>query len=198
MMTAAGEWDRVMAAVLGRNIDRPHIELEHRMRGINMPTHPHSIRLIAYWQECEARGGMRMGRDVPARDIAALLPDLTVAEPVGDWADARIRLAGSAMAEYFGRDVGGILMSEAIAGEARERETLLAGARTAIARNRPGIIEQILVDNGQEVLRQEVTTLPMFAADSNARWILISTFNFETLAGLFQPRRATRLMTIAK
>jgi hypothetical protein len=186
-----------MAVVLGRNVDRPHTELEHRMRGINMPTHPHSIRLIAYWQDCEARGGMRMGRDMPAREIAALLPDLIVAEPIRDWADARIRLAGSAMADYFGRDVGGALMSE-VTGGTRDRELLLADARTAIARNRPGIIEQILVDNGQEVLRQEVTALPLFAADSNARWILISTFNFETLAGLFQPRRATRLMTIAK
>ena len=59
-----------MALALGRSVERSHYELEHRMRGINMPTHPSTIRLIAYWQECEARGGMRMGRDIPARDIA--------------------------------------------------------------------------------------------------------------------------------
>jgi hypothetical protein len=167
-----------MSVVLGRSVGRSHYEFEHRMRGINMPTHPHSIRLIAYWQECEARGGMRMGRDMPARAIAPLLKDITVAEPIRDWADARIRLAGSAMAEYFGRDVGGALMSEIFAGELRDREMLLAGARAAIARNRPGIVEQILVDSGHEVLRQELTALPIFAPDGDARWLLTGTFNF--------------------
>jgi hypothetical protein len=167
-----------MAIVLGRNVDRSHYELEHRMRGINMPTHPSTIRLIAYWQDCKTRGGMRMGCDVPDRAIAHFLQYLTVAEPVGEWADARIRLAGSAMAEYFGRDVSGALLSEIATGEAREREFLLAGVRTAIARNRPGIIEQILVDKGREVLRQELTALPLLAPEGDARWILISTFNF--------------------
>lgn len=162
----------------GRSVERPHTELEHRMRGINMPTHPSTIRLIAYWQECEARGGMRMGQDIPARPIATLLQDLTVAEPVRDWADARIRLAGSAMVEYFGRDVGGALMSEIFAGEPRDCEMLLAGAKAAIARNRPGIVEQLLFDNGREVLRQELTALPLYAPDGNARWIVTSTFNF--------------------
>ncbi|HSM95061.1 MAG TPA: PAS domain-containing protein [Rhizomicrobium sp.] len=167
-----------MAIASGQEIERSYRELEHRMRGINMPTHPSTIRLIAYWQACEARGGMRMGRDVPASDIAALMPDLTVAEPVRDWADARIRLAGSAMAGYFGHEADGALMSEAVTGERRAREMLLAGARTAIARNRPGIIEQVLVDNRREVLRQELTALPIYAPDSNARWILLSFFSF--------------------
>ena len=165
-----------MAAALGREIERSHHDLEHRMRGINMPMHPSTIRLIAYWQACEAHGGMRMGHDVPAGAIAALLPDLTIAEPIRGWADARIRLAGSA--DYFGPGAEGALISEVVTGELREREMLLAGARTAIARNRPGIIEQVLVDNRREILRQEVTALPIYAPDSSARWILISIFSF--------------------
>jgi hypothetical protein len=167
-----------MAVVLERSVDRPHVALEHRMRGINMPTHRSTIRLIAYWQDCAPRGGMRMGRDMPSPAIGPFLPDLMVAEPVGDWADARIRLAGSAVTDYFGRDVCGALLSDIVAGEARDRELLLADARAAIARNRPGIIEQILVDNGKEVLRQELTALPLLAPDSDAQWILISTFKF--------------------
>ena len=104
------------------------------------------------------------------------------------------------MVEYFGRDVDGALLSDTVAGETRDREMLLAGARTAIARNRPGIIEQILVDNGQEVLRQELTALPLLAPEGDARWILISTFSFEAQAGLFQARRAdskTRVISTA-
>jgi len=165
-------------AILPGRIGQTHTELEHRIRGINVPRHPSTIRLIAYWQQCEARGGMRMDRDVPAPDIAPLLQDLMVAEPLRDWADAHIRLAGSAMAEYFGRDLDGARMSEIFAGEPRDGEMLLAGAKTAIARNRPGIVEQILVENGREILRQEVAELPIYAPDSNVRWILTSTFNF--------------------
>jgi hypothetical protein len=167
-----------MSVVLGRSVERSHFELEHRFRRINMPTHPSTIRLTAYWQECEARGGLRMGVDIPARAIAMLLQDLTVAEPVRDWADARIRLAGSAMTEYFGRDVSGELMSETLAGSPRDCEMMLAGAKAAIARNRPGSIEQTLFDNGREVQRQELTAFPITAPDGNARWLLTSTFSF--------------------
>jgi len=167
-----------MAILPGRSIERTHNGLEHRIRGINVPTHPSTIRLIAYWQQCEACGGLRMDRDVPAPDIAPLLQDLMVAEPIRDWADAHIRLAGSAMADHFGRDLDGARMSEIFAGEPRDGEMLLAGAKTAIARNRPGIVEQILVENGREILRQEVAELPIYAPDSNVRWILTSTFSF--------------------
>jgi len=167
-----------MAILPGRSIGLAHSELEHRIRGINMPTHPSTIRLIAYWQDCEARGGLRMGRDVPADSIAPLLPDLMVAEPIRHWSDARIRLAGASLAQYFGCDVDGALMSDIFAGEPRDGEMLLAEARTAIARSRPGIVEQILVENGREILRQEVTALPIYAPDSNTRWILTSTFCF--------------------
>jgi hypothetical protein len=165
-------------AILPGRIESARGELEHRIRGINMPTHPSTIRLIAYWQQCEARGGLRMERDIPASDIAPLMQDIMVAEPVRAWSDARIRLAGSALAQYFGRDVDGALMSDIFAGEPRDGEMLLAEARTAIARSRPGIIEQILVENGREVLRQEVTALPIYAPEGNARWILTSTFCF--------------------
>jgi len=167
-----------MAILPGRSIESAPSELEHRIRGINMPTHPSTIRLIAYWQECEARGGLRMERDIPAPQIASLMQDLMVAEPVRDWADARIHLAGAAMAEYFGRRVDGALMSDIFAEEPRDREMLLAEARTAIARSRPGVVEQILVENGHVVLRQEVTALPIYASDGKTRWILTSTFNF--------------------
>ena len=165
-------------AILPGRIESTQCELEHRIRGINMPTHPSTIRLIAYWQECEARGGLRMEHDIPAPVIAPLMPDLMVAEPIRAWTDARIRLAGSSVAEYFGRDVDGALMSDIFEGEPRDKEMLLAEARTAIARSRPGIVEQILVENGREVRRQEVTALPIYAPEGNTRWILTSTFNF--------------------
>ena len=167
-----------MAMLQARGVEQTRNGLEHRIRGINVPMHPSTIRLIAYWQECEARGGLRMDRDIPAPGIAPLLQDLMVAEPVRDWADAHIRLAGSAVAEYFGRDLDGARMSDIFADEPRDGEMLLAGAKTAIARNRPGIMEQILVDRG-EIQRQEMTALPMFAPDGRAQWILVGIFSFQ-------------------
>jgi hypothetical protein len=167
-----------MAVVLGRNVDRSHYEFQHKITVVKTPTHPSSIRLIAYWQECLARGGMQMGVDVPSRAIASLLQDITVAEPVDDWADARMRLAGSAMMVHFGRDVRGLLMFEIFAGAQNDMRLMLDGARSAIARNRPGTVEHIISDDGREILRQEMTLVPVRAPSGDARWSLTGTFNF--------------------
>jgi hypothetical protein len=166
------------AVVLGRIVDRSHYELEHRLAAVKTPVHPASIQLLAYWRECDARGGMRMGRDIPSRAIGALLRDLCVAEPVDNWVDARIRLAGSAMAEYFGRDVSGMLMSEIIGGSEEDWHLLMNGARYATAHNKPGTVEQTLLDKGLVVLRQEMTAVPIWSPDGDARWLVTGTFNF--------------------
>jgi hypothetical protein len=121
---------------------------------------------------------MQMGRDIPSRAIASLLQDITVAEPVDDWADARIRLVGSGMMTHFGRDVRGLLMSEISASDKSDTDMLLAGAKWAIARNRPGTVEHIMSDDGREVLRQEMTVVPVRAPKDDARWSLTGTFNF--------------------
>jgi hypothetical protein len=167
-----------MAVVLGRIVDQSHYELQHRMTPVKEPTHPSSIKLLAYWRECDARGGMRMGRDIPSRAIAPLLKDLCVAEPIGDWTDARIRLAGSSMTEYFGRDASGMLMSEINGGSEADLQMMLNGARHATAKNRPGSIEHALLNEGIVVLRQEMTVVPIWSPDGNARWLVTGTFNF--------------------
>jgi hypothetical protein len=167
-----------MAVVLGQSLDRPHYDYSHRFAMVEAPAHPSTRRLVAYWRDCEARGGMRMGRDIPARAIAPLLQDIVVAEPVGDWDDAYMRLAGFGMAQYFGRDVTSALMSDMLAGKETDLRMLLAGARGAIAQNSPGTVEHLVLDGSQLVVRQEMTALPLYAPDGDARWILVSTFNF--------------------
>jgi hypothetical protein len=169
-----------MAVVLGRIVDQSHYELQHRMTMVKTATHPASIKLIDYWRECDARGGLRMGRDIPSRAIGPLLKYLCVAEPVGDWTDGRIRLAGSTMAEYFGRDASGLLMSEVNGSSDSDFELMMSGSRHVIAKNRPGTIEHLLLDEGIVVLRQEMTAVPIWSPDGDARWLLTGTFNFET------------------
>jgi hypothetical protein len=167
-----------MAVVLGQHLDRPHYDYAHEFAMVTAPSHPSTRKLIVYWRACEARGGMLMGRDIPARAIAPLLKDIVVAEPIGDWEDARMRLAGFGMAQYFGRDVTGALMSEILAGNPKDTRMMLAGARHAIARNCPGTLEHWVRDGAQLVVRQEMTALPLYAPDGDARWILVGTFNF--------------------
>jgi hypothetical protein len=168
-----------MGVVLGRFVDRPHSDYEHRMTPVETPAHPASIQLLKYWRECDARGGMRMGRDVPSRAIGSLLKDLCVAESVGDWADARIRLAGSTMTGYFGYDVSGMLLSQIVEdGREKDFQLMMNGSRHIIANNRPGTIEQILLDEGRVVLRQELTVMPIWSPEGDARWLLTGTFNF--------------------
>jgi len=169
-----------MAVVLGRVVDQSHYVLKHRMTVVKTPTHPSSIKLIDYWRACEAHGGLRMGRDIPARAIGSLLKYLCVAEPVGDWTDARIRLAGSTMAEYFGRDASGLLMSEVNGSSEDDFRLMMNGSRYATTKNRPGTIEHALLDEGIVVLRQEMTTVPIWSPEGDARWLLTGTFNFET------------------
>ncbi|HEY5339233.1 MAG TPA: PAS domain-containing protein [Rhizomicrobium sp.] len=164
-----------MSVVLGHSLDRSHYGLEHLFKPVEVPLHPSSIRLLAYWQDCEAKGGLRFGRDIPARPIAALLGHIIVSEPIGDWSDARLRLAGFATAEYFGRDVTGSLLSEVVAGDL---QMFLTGARKAIAKRRPGIVEHRLLKEGCEVLRQEMGAFPIFAPDGQTNWMLCSTFDF--------------------
>ena len=167
-----------MSVLLGRFVDRSHYDYEHRFRLVKDPAHPSTIALIAHWQACQAHGGMRMGRDIPARAIAPLMKDLVVSEPIGDWEDARLRLVGSAMAEYFGRDVTGLRMNEVFAGQLSDRDMLLAGAKACIAKNGPGTVQQILLDNGREVLRQEMTAMPLLSPGGNEHWLITATFNF--------------------
>jgi hypothetical protein len=168
-----------MAVVLGRIFDHSHYDLEHRMTVVQTAAHPCSIQLLAYWRECDARGGMRMGRDVPSRAIGSLLKDLCVAEPVDDWADARIRLAGSTMTEYFGRDVSGMLMSQTIkGGRESDFKLMMNGARYATANNKPGTIDHLLLDEGRVALRQEMTAVPIWSPEGDARWLVTGTFNF--------------------
>lgn len=166
------------AVVLGRIFDGSHYDLEHRMVAVPTPVHPCSIQLLNYWHECEGRGGMRMGRDIPSRAIGPLLKDLCVSEPIGDWADARIRLAGSSMTEYFGRDVSGMLMSEIHGGSENDWHIMMNGSRFVATRNKPGTVEQTLLDKGRVVLRQEMTVVPIWSPNGDARWLVVGTFNF--------------------
>jgi hypothetical protein len=103
--------------MLGSPVHQPSAEYSYPKAFIEVAEHPRSLQLIRLWRTFEGSGGMHMGRDIPYRITAIFLPNLVVVEPIGEWTDARIRLAGSLLMERFGRDIHGMLISELYAAD---------------------------------------------------------------------------------
>jgi hypothetical protein len=165
--------------LLGRSVRDQQHEYEHSLSRVTVPVHPSTIRLCAYWENCQSKGGMRMGRDIPNRAIAPLLRHVTVAEPVGDWTDARLRLAGSGMSTHFGHDPSGRLMSELFVSNTEQLAMLLAGARAALAANTRGVVDHKVMHNGLVAMRNELVVLPVLPPEGDAQlWALVGTFAF--------------------
>ena len=143
------------------------------------PEHSSSRVLIDYWKSCEERGGMRLGRDIPNRAIAKVLAYVAITEPVDDWRDGRMRLVGSALANRFGRDITGVLISELfVYDDPLMLAAMLGGAKMAATRRRPGIATDRVLLDGREQMRNEVIVLPVDSPDSSATWALTGTFPF--------------------
>ena len=140
--------------------------------------HPNAQALLQCWREHEANGGMRMGRDIPSRALAKLLPDIIIAEPIGCWDDARIRLAGTALMERFGRDGAGELTRKLYAGDRDGATLLLKLARDAAEIRKPGMIDLRILSDEIEVFHIETVLLPIFAPQGSACWAMVGAFRF--------------------
>jgi hypothetical protein len=164
--------------MLGQHIDRSFYELDHRFEELAEPTLFSIRQIIAYWRTCEAKGGLRMGRDIPARAIAPLLSQIMVYEPFANWEDAHVRYAGFGTAKYFGRDVTGLLYSEMAAGDrSGTLMPLFTDSRRLIAENRYRVLDHRALNDGIEVSRQELVTFPIFGPDGTSRWLLGAAFD---------------------
>jgi hypothetical protein len=167
-----------MPIVLGEHIDRSFYELDHRFTVVDEPVHASSRQLIAYWRACEAKGGMRMGRDIPRRAIARLLSQVMILEPFPNWEDAYVRYAGFGTAKFFGRDVTGLLFS---AVKAPDRggtlQQLFVEARDIVAENRCLTRDHRALNAGVEIAHQEVVTFPICSPGGESRWILSAAFD---------------------
>ena len=165
--------------VLGGPVHKPAPDTySYPKEMVHAPEHPAAQELIAYWQTCEAKGGMRMGRDVPARPIAKLLRNIAISEPVGDWDDAHIRLAGLAYAERFGRDIAGMNIRALYADDVQSAQALLEGGRHVTATREPRIMHTRVMAEAIELMRYEVVSLPVFAPAGDTIWCLTGAFRF--------------------
>ena len=121
---------------------------------------------------------MRMRRDIPSRALARLLPYILITEPVGAWDDARIRLAGTALMERFGRDIAGELASHVYVNEPSGARLLLQAARRAVETREPGLIDLRILMDEIEVFHLETVLLPIWSPDGSASWSLVGAFRF--------------------
>jgi len=163
---------------LGERLHKPSEKFTYPKTVIAEPEHPGSKVLIMHWRSFEAKGGMRMGRDVPSRAIAMLLSCISICEPLGNWEDGRIRIAGSILTLRFGRDIHGQLISDLYQDDPDGGRMLLENARRAQETRQPGLLSTRVFAGQHEVMRFEVVALPIFAADGLAPLSMVGTFRF--------------------
>jgi len=167
-----------MPLVLGQHVDHSYYGLDHRFEVLPAPTLPVLQRLLEFRRGCEAKGGMRMGRDVPSRAIAAVLSQTMILEPLAGWDDAIIRYAGFGTAKFFGRDVTGLRHSEIQKGDrSGTLGELFAEARGIVAENRCRVLDHRALNGGITIGHQEVVTFPILAPDGGSRWLFNAAFD---------------------
>ena len=164
------------AVVLGKPVLNQSPVYRYIRTVLDTVTHAGAISLLECWRGHEATGGMRMGRDIPSRALARLLPFILITEPVGDWDDARIRLAGTALIERFGRDVAGELASQVYAEDPDGAHLMLQQGRRAAETREPSIIELRILMDEIEVFHLETVLLPIFSPDGSASWTIVGAF----------------------
>ncbi|MEQ8747922.1 PAS domain-containing protein [Pyruvatibacter sp.] len=139
------------------------------------PEHPDGKLLLAYYEHQLANGTLPRRRDMPAREILSILPNMFILEPANapatDW---RFRLMGQHLVTRFGADATGLCISQAYASDQVEHNAavyraVVNGERLSITR---GIFEGI----DREFLEMEIVHVPMLGSDDKTRWILGGLF----------------------
>lgn len=151
--------------------------LDIRPSPLTTPVHPDAIALHQYWLACQKKGGLKLGRDLPAREIARLMAKLSVLESNTDGSDFRFRLVGSAWMERFGRDIQGEWLSTLYQGTifGRYREGVLSVLRKA----EPKFTDVRVYEREREAHHIEYTQLPLAPSADAERCILMGAFRHE-------------------
>ena len=166
------------AVVLGQKVLNPTPQYRYVRKVRSTADHPSSVALMSCWREHEAKGGMRMGRDIPSRALVKLLPHILITEAVDDWQDARIRLAGTALLERFGRDIAGSLATQIYADDLEGIKFLLQHQRRAMEVREPCVVDTRIFLDGMEMMHLEIVLLPIYSPDGNDIWNLVGAFRF--------------------
>ena len=137
------------------------------------PVHRGARLLLEAWRAREAQGSFVVGRDVPSRALAKVLPGLALYEPLyaGDF---RVRLAGHALRRRFGRDVTGETLSRLM--DQAQFAWHTGQMRGLLETGRPLIAEVRIEEEGRLCLCYELVALRVFAPDGRTPWVLSGIF----------------------
>jgi hypothetical protein len=157
------------------NLDSVAAKLQEIRAEIPGPTHYGASLLLDNWRDREKnRGGFVVGRDVPSRELATVLRNLALYEPVDDGADFRVRLAGTAFLRRFGRDITGLKLSEIY--DAAKFESQRGFFNAVIRTGTPHAVDVKVVRDKRTYLRFEILRLRVLSPDRKASWVMTGLF----------------------
>jgi len=145
---------------------------------IAAPRHPEGVFLHDYWFRCRVRGGLKVGRDLPAREIAKLMSKLSVFEPNADKSDFRFRLVASGWLTLYGRDVKGEWLSSLYDEAAFEHYA--GGLRRVLDTDAPHVTHVRVYKHRQVHQHIEYVGLPIEPQIGPGSCILIGAFHFDS------------------
>jgi hypothetical protein len=138
------------------------------------PVHAEAAELHRYWLNCQSRGGLMLGRDLPSREIAKLTSKLSVLEANAGQTDFRFRLVGSAWLSRFGRDIKGEWLSSLYAPDIFE--SYRTGVQAVLTTGQPKFTDVRVYQHSQQMHHLEYVQLPVISAPGAGRCILMGAF----------------------
>jgi hypothetical protein len=164
--------------VFGQPLHEPSPEFNYPTAIKPAPELPAAKALLDIWRSFEANGGMRMGRDIPSRELGRFLANIIIVEPIGDWDDSYVRLAGQILMTRFGRDVTGMRGSVVFSDNPKGHNALCAMAREAVKTRTPFFIDSRVMRNGAELMRLESLNAPISGPNGEPGWMMGAMFLF--------------------
>ena len=145
-------------------------------RPISELTHPVAQKAMAFWNKRPA-DGLVLGRDIPSRAIADLLKRIIVHEPIDGGRDLKVRLAGGAIRQRFGREITGATLSQLF--PTSDLPIRLQSVMTAINEGIPQFADCALSGGSMQMLHTELVILPVFAPNQTSKWAMTVCCFFE-------------------
>lgn len=165
--------------VFGRPLHEPSSEFNYPTILKDAPELPGTKALRDIWHTFETSGGMRMGRDIPSRELGKFLGNITIVEPIGDWEDSYVRLAGQMLMSRFGRDVTGMKGSDVFGDNPRGHKFLCDLSRESTKTRKPFFIDSRVMRNGAELMHLESMNAPIYGPNGEPGWMLGAMFLFD-------------------
>ncbi len=165
--------------VFGLPLHEPSPEFSYPTIIKDSPELPATRALLEIWRTYETSGGMRMGRDIPSRELGKFLANIIIVEPIGDWEDSRVRLAGQILMLRFGRDVTGMRGSEVFSDSPRGHKLLCDLARETVKTRKPFFVDSRVTRSGEELMHLESMNAPIFGPNGEQGWMLGAMFLFD-------------------